>query len=1581
MGIMQRDTLGSMDKSSLAATSPTTNKSSSAKAGIASAMTMAAIALFAPKGVEADQATLTLKGTVDTLVGTDNSGVFAPAGTNLAGQPFTLVFSYDFAKGLETKNSTLNMLDTNFSDYLSTTTRPVSAVLTINGKSVSSSGLGVSDIYTNAVTGSPYTIIDVGDTTVQNRFLTDFPGGTLPPDLRAAFSGTLNPSVTCTNYNDYRGLLINLNCSGYTFAPVLPPPPPPPVTTRLPEPMSTEPVVGCGGTTNLTNIASSLNAQKLASEGCTVWNVQPASLSLQLHDRPVGYAPPIGPAINMDVYYSQRDGQQPAAPNYSNMGAKWTNTWTSFVTLNAGDASAKLFERGGGGEVYDLSASTTSKLSPYTQAQLTEVKNSGGAVIGFTRTLKDGSSEQFMQASGSQFFMTAVIDPQGNKATINYDTSNRINTIVDAMGKATTFSYELASDPLKITKITDPFGRFAQFGYTSGQLTSITDTIGITSSFQYTGTFVNTLTTPYGKTKFSFADNTTDSTLGTTRSLTVTDPMNRTSRYEFSDNAPGIAASDSAVPSGMQVTNSSLNTRNTYVWDAQQYALATANGGLDYTKATITHWALTADGSAVSRVPESIKLPLESRMWYNYAGQTDSTKVGSTSLPTAIGRVLDDGSTQLQQFKYNLVGNTTQYTDPVGRVTQSAYYPNGIDLQTVTSTTNGTNVQLFSATYNNQHEPLTVTGANGQTVQYTYTPVGEVDTKTDQQGNRISIIYDNFYPATITKPNGAQIVFTHDNANHIKTVTNEARITVTNDFDNADRLKTQTFMDGTAIQYGYQLLDLHTVTNRKGQTTTIDHNANREVTATTDAMGHKTQYGHAPSGALSSITDANNNTTSFGLDAESRVTSKQYPDGTQWIIAFEQNTSRVHSVTDPLKQVKTTTYNADDTVAAVTYSNSINSTPNVGFTYDPNILRLTGMTDGNGKTALDYYPAGSLGGLQVKGITSPVAGSSTLTDSVGLGYDELGRTLNVTINGDKQSTAFDPSGRTTNVTNVLDAFTYNYADVTARVSGITSTKGPSFAQSYYDATGDGLLKNITATTASKANLAQMGYGYDVNDNVTRFALAYGDQKLPLIASASATNTSTSGSPNGSSAQMFVSSSYTLDGSTMATLGAGLGLAGLLAFGAGGQNRRRFVTASIPLTAAGLLMASCGGGGNSGGATTPPPPPPPPVVTSTLTTYVLDDAQKLTSASVATGGVAPSAPQYVYINDAANNVTGITTPTQNITQMVNAANQITGSGAGYDLNGNITSIDGKTYAWDAENRLIKFTSGSKESTFGYDGMNHLSRVIDKSNGTVTSDKSYTWVGDTLALERDNLQSGSPVTKKFFDQGVIANGTAYYYVKDQLGSVRQMVDVNGAVQAQYDYDPYGQRTQSSGTIKSDIGYGGYLHHEASNLDFTLRRAYDPTRARWLNRDPIGEAGGTNLYAYVGGNPVSKVDPRGLYDEAPQPPDPKEPVEGMKKIKDAVKIFALGSAIDTSVAGIPIGICVQSGAVAYGATGLAQIGKYGYDLYKLNEYLQTQEGPFGAENTQTPFGANNPDTPFGKANRRPVTTICSKPQCTLP
>jgi uncharacterized protein RhaS with RHS repeats len=44
-------------------------------------------------------------------------------------------------------------------------------------------------------------------------------------------------------------------------------------------------------------------------------------------------------------------------------------------------------------------------------------------------------------------------------------------------------------------------------------------------------------------------------------------------------------------------------------------------------------------------------------------------------------------------------------------------------------------------------------------------------------------------------------------------------------------------------------------------------------------------------------------------------------------------------------------------------------------------------------------------------------------------------------------------------------------------------------------------------------------------------------------------------------------------------------------------------------------------------------------------------------------------------------------------------------------------------------------------------------------------------------------------------------------------------------------------------------------------TLYRAYDPSVGRWVSRDPMGEDGGINLYAYVGSNPLSRIDPTGL------------------------------------------------------------------------------------------------------------------------
>jgi RHS repeat-associated protein len=154
--------------------------------------------------------------------------------------------------------------------------------------------------------------------------------------------------------------------------------------------------------------------------------------------------------------------------------------------------------------------------------------------------------------------------------------------------------------------------------------------------------------------------------------------------------------------------------------------------------------------------------------------------------------------------------------------------------------------------------------------------------------------------------------------------------------------------------------------------------------------------------------------------------------------------------------------------------------------------------------------------------------------------------------------------------------------------------------------------------------------------------------------------------------------------------------------------------------------------------------------------------------------------------------------------------------------------------------------------------------------VTSTKQFVWLGNRIAQERN---ASNVITRSYFAEGEErgspgAKGTKqYYYSRDHLGSIREMTSSSGALQARYDYDPYGQRTKLTGALDVDFGYTGHYFHTPSGLNLTLHRAYNPALGRWLSRDPAGEDGGVNLYRYVQNNPVNAIDPLGLRDYSPQ------------------------------------------------------------------------------------------------------------------
>jgi len=85
---------------------------------------------------------------------------------------------------------------------------------------------------------------------------------------------------------------------------------------------------------------------------------------------------------------------------------------------------------------------------------------------------------------------------------------------------------------------------------------------------------------------------------------------------------------------------------------------------------------------------------------------------------------------------------------------------------------------------------------------------------------------------------------------------------------------------------------------------------------------------------------------------------------------------------------------------------------------------------------------------------------------------------------------------------------------------------------------------------------------------------------------------------------------------------------------------------------------------------------------------------------------------------------------------------------------------------------------------------------------------------------------------------------------------LLDAQGKSLGQSSYGPYGEPEQTQGKT-SDYRYAGMYYHASTGLYLTHYRFYDPQSGRWLNRDPIGEKGGVNIYAYVNGKTLNHND----------------------------------------------------------------------------------------------------------------------------
>ncbi|MGE0133429.1 MAG: RHS repeat-associated core domain-containing protein [Blastocatellales bacterium] len=260
-----------------------------------------------------------------------------------------------------------------------------------------------------------------------------------------------------------------------------------------------------------------------------------------------------------------------------------------------------------------------------------------------------------------------------------------------------------------------------------------------------------------------------------------------------------------------------------------------------------------------------------------------------------------------------------------------------------------------------------------------------------------------------------------------------------------------------------------------------------------------------------------------------------------------------------------------------------------------------------------------------------------------------------------------------------------------------------------------------------------------------------------------------------------------------------------------------------------------------------------------TSYEYDDVQRLKRLTHS-GGSMPEDLQYEYtLDDEIAKITsayGSTQLPQNKTiAAADAANRIpTHNGANqvFDNEGQTTNSGANVYQWDARGRLTQATASGQTVGYGYDALGRRVSRTDAS-GTMT----FQYDGADVVMDRQGAATTDYVNGMGIDEK-LRMGTssgASYFQQDHLGSV---IGLTGVVNERRNYEAFGA---DGGSGATRYGYTGRERDAATGLLYYRARWYDAGQGRFLSEDPIGMAGGPNLYSYVSNNPLSLIDPLGL------------------------------------------------------------------------------------------------------------------------
>ena len=1108
-----------------------------------------------------------------------------------------------------------------------------------------------------------------------------------------------------------------------------------------------------------------------------------------------------------------------------------------------------------------------------------------------------------------------------NGAVETYDASGRLLSITNAAGLSQTLSYDPTTGYL--TSVTDPFGHSLAFTYnTNGQLATMTDPAGNAYTYAYTtdgNDNLSSVTFPDGKVKTYLYDETNYAPAGNPDLLTgvIDENGNRYATITYNTAGQVIETTHPQTTNsvGQQQTtlsyavNSAGAITSTTVTDAagnvRTMNFAVNLGVPDFTSETVATASGVVKGTLTQTFDGNNNLTCHededghvTTYTYDSTNQLVSKTEGQTGSCSA---PVSGSATRTTTYTY--LSPTLDLLTGIDRPSVDS----GQNFDTVIAYGDSTHPLLPTSITQNGYTPSG--SAVSRTIQLTYTPSGQIATLTDPLGHVTTFSYygcttggdcgelqsitnaldqATSYPAyyadglvqSRTDPNGTSDQYAYDalrrftsdvtDAGAIRHVTYaywpsgqlgstyfSTGLTVTNSYDTAQELtstvnslgdgeeyyygprgnQTVSYISNPGTPMGYAIeeqsksydvwnhLSLFSNTdgttsyvndalgnvlqviapNEQGQTnpasTQNQYDALNRLVETVDRAGGQTSYSYDANDHLTAVTAPNGATTTYVVDDLGDVLSETSPDRGTTTYTYDA-AGNLTSKTDARGRVTDYTYDALNRLTGITYPSD--STENVTYTYDTpctdGIGHLCAETDESGSSTYSYDGFGYL----VSDTRSEPGGPYTTTYSP----DPFGAIDSETY----------PDGRV--ITYTRDA-AERITAVTATVNGATQTilsdrvwraDNRISSQTW----GNGLAETRDYDYAGRLTTQAIGsdtrvYGYDPDGNLTSL------QTIPQVD----------------------------------------------CFGYDVLDRLTQDTAST-----------------QSGATCPPSTPE--------ISYTYDGNGNRLSKTTGT-----TTTPYTYTADS-NRLTGVGGSAVNINKIGDITADSQGQSFAYDAAGRLiqaTSAYGVLgeYSYDAQNRRANKFSANGSTWYHYDAQGHL---IEETHNDGTLVRDYLWADNTpIAMITKDPTTGTE--------------TVTYLHTDYDNTPRLATDSTGTILWRWE-GVFGTTSPNPNQVNVTLRYPGQTYDSETGLSYNWNRYYDPSTGRYVSPDPVSVAvhaedyfaslirmripaalvplpefpglgrnslPGANMgmmpfnpdlngYAYAAGNPLSYIDPTGLY-----------------------------------------------------------------------------------------------------------------------